>query len=244
MFIKKLACIAAVSASAIAPLAYAGSAHAIATPVSSANLLINGSFEDTTLTGTNQAQLTSNWETYAKINGWSATPNARIEVQRGIAGSPYAGSNLVELDSHDYSKPLSSQDPLGLYQDVATVVGQTYTLSFAHSARPNTTAENNIFDVLVGDATNVGNIFQSTISDGAGKGETVWSIFTKTFTATSQLSRVQFNYKGTRNTTGSYIDDVKLVTVPEPSAMAGIVVVGLGLVNFKKRNAYKKSLAS
>ncbi|MEH1872649.1 PEP-CTERM sorting domain-containing protein [Nostoc sp.] len=219
----------------------ASAASIVASPV---NLLVNGSFEDTTLSGTSQAQLTSGWQTYSKINGWSATPNGQIEVQHGIAGTPYAGSNLAELDSHNYDpNKFSAQNPLGFYQDVTTVAGQNYTLSFAYSARPNTAAEQNIFDILVGDVSNPGNIFKQTISDGAGGSDTAWSIFTKTFKATSGLSRVQFNYNGPLDTYGAYIDDVKLVTaVPEPSAITGIVLAGLGLVTLKKRNASKKSL--
>ncbi|BDI19433.1 hypothetical protein ANSO36C_52350 [Nostoc cf. commune SO-36] len=225
------------------------SAVLASTPVTSVNLLVNGSFEDTTLAGTSQAQLTSGWATYSQINGWSATPNGKIEVQRGVAGTPYAGSNLIELDSHNYDKSkFSANNPLGLYQDVATVAGQSYTLSFAYSARPNIAAAENIFDILVGDIGNVGNIFKTTISDGAGGANTAWSIFTTTFTANNALSRIQFNYKGNLDTYGAYIDDVKLVTsataVPEPSTMAGMVVVGLGLVSLKKRNTSKKLLAS
>lgn len=226
------------------------SAVPISTPVSSVNLLTNGSFEDTTLAGTSQAQLTSGWGTYSQINGWSATPNGKIEVQRGVAGTPYAGSNLIELDSDNYDKTkFSANNPLGLYQDVATVAGKAYTLSFAYSARPGIAAVENVFDVLVGDTSNVGNIFKTTISDGAGGANTAWSIFTTTFTANNALSRIQFNYKGSLDTFGAYIDDVKLVnasaaSVPEPSAMAGMFVVGLGLVSLKKRKAFKKSLAS
>ncbi|WP_242053374.1 PEP-CTERM sorting domain-containing protein [Nostoc parmelioides] len=260
MILKKLVCATAISVSAIAPFANTGSAHAIATPVSSMNLIVNGGFEDTTLTGTNQAQLTGNstWNIYDRINGWSATPNGKIEVQRGgIAGSPHKDisdpnnaydRNLVELDSHGYDKTkFSAENPLGIYQDVATVVGQTYTLSFDYSARPNTSAANNIFDVLVGDVANVGNVLRERISIGAGGQTTAWTTFTRTFIATSQLSRVQFNYTPNDlntglDTYGSYIDDVKLVTanvaeVPEPGAMAGIVIAGLGLVTFKKRSA-------
>ncbi|MHC5600038.1 MAG: DUF642 domain-containing protein [Nostoc sp.] len=219
-------------------------APASASPV---NLLVNGSFEDTTLSGTSQAQLTSDWQTYSSINGWTATPNGQIEVQRGIAGTPYAGFNLAELDSHNYDpSKFSAQNPLGFYQNVTTVAGQNYTLSFAYSPRPNTAAVENVFDILVGDVKNSSNIFKQTISDGAGGANTAWSIFTTTFKATSDLSRVQFNYNGPLNTYGAYIDDVKLVTasaaVPEPSAITGIVLAGLGLVTLKKRNASKKSL--
>ncbi|MEH2247476.1 DUF642 domain-containing protein [Nostoc sp.] len=203
------------------------------------NLLVNGSFEDPILAN-------GTWNTYSSITGWTATPNGKIEVQRNAAGSPYDGFNLVELDSDNYDpSKFNAQNPLGLYQDVATVAGQDYTLSFAHSARPGTTAAENVFNVLVNDASNVGNIFTESISDGAGGSNTAWSIFTKTFKATSALSRVQFNYTGPLNTYGSYIDDVKLATaVPEPTAITGIVLAGLGLVTLKKRNALKKSVVA
>ncbi|MEH2412475.1 PEP-CTERM sorting domain-containing protein [Nostoc sp.] len=203
------------------------------------NLLANGSFEDTILSN-------NSWATYSSINGWTATPNGQIEVQRNVAGAPYDGFNLVELDSHNYdAKKFDAQNPLGFYQDVTTVAGQDYTLSFAYSARPNTAAGENVFNILVGDPSNVGNILTQNISDGAGGSNTVWSIFTTTFKANSALSRVQFNYTGPLDTYGSYIDDVKLVTaVPEPTAITGIVLAGLGLITLKKRNASKKSLVA
>ncbi|MEH2008833.1 DUF642 domain-containing protein [Nostoc sp.] len=205
----------------------------------SPNLLVNGSFEDTTLSN-------NSWATYSTINGWTATPNGQIEVQRSVAGTPYDGLNLVELDSHNYdASKFNAQNPLGLYQDVATVAGQNYTLSFAYSPRPNTAAVENVFNILVGDASNSGSILTQSISDGAGGSNTVWSIFTTTFKATSALSRVQFNYTGPLDTYGAYIDDVKLVTaVPEPTAITGIVLAGLGLVTLKKRNTSKKSLVA
>lgn len=224
-----------ISAAFIA-LSCVGISPASASPT---NLLVNGSFEDTILSN-------NTWNTYSSINGWTATPNGQIEVQRNVAGSPYDGFNLVELDSHNYDpSKFNAQNPLGLYQDVTTVAGQDYTLSFAHSARPNTAAGENIFNILVGDVGNVGNILTQNISDGAGGSNTAWSIFTTTFKATSSLSRVQFNYGGPLNTYGSYIDDVKLATaVPEPTAITGIVLAGLGLVTLKKRNASKKSVVA
>jgi hypothetical protein len=212
-------------------------APASATPVSPVNLLVNGSFEDTILAP-------NSWGTYSQINGWSATPNGQIEVQSGAAGTPYAGSNLVELDSDNYNPSnFSATNPLGLYQDVATVAGQAYTLSFAYSARPGTAANENVFSALVGDSTNTGNILNQVIYDGAGGANTAWSIFTTTFTANSALSRIQFNYGGPLDTVGAYIDDVKLVkSVPEPDAIVGIALVGLGLVTLKKRNTFKKDI--
>jgi len=197
-----------------------------ATPASAFNIVTNGGFEATQPGDLNRGS----WGIYDAIQGWKATPGGKIEVQRNAAGKAYEGSNLVELDSHDYDV---KAPVLGLFQDLVTTPGQLYTLSFAYSARPNTAANDNGFSVLFGDK------FKQTIQDGAGGRQTNWNIFTVDVLATSALTRLQFNYEGPRNTLGAYIDDVKVNTAatPEPTTMAGIALAGLGLAARKKLQA-------
>lgn len=193
------------------------------------NLILNGSFEE----GTKIKD--GGWGTYDSITGWKATTGGKIEVQRGAAGKAYDGKNLVELDSHNYVKGM---DTLGIFQDLATTIGKTYSFSFAYSARPNVKAGDNILQV------SAGNVFSQIIEAGKGGRETDWKIFSTKFVANSAMTRIQFNDKGIRDTTlGAYIDDVKVSMlpdvksqpVPEPAAMLGLSIAGASFLARKKK---------
>lgn len=195
-------------------------------PAAAANMVVNGSFEDTLLTGgTNIAN--GGWGTYNQILGWKATDGGEIEIQRGAAGAAQDGNQLTELDSHNYT----SQDTIGIFQDIATEIGSKYRLSFFYSPRPDTAATENNFNVLFG------NVLNQTISGGAGGSQTNWLKYTVDIVATSNLSRLQFNYdvkNDLKNTYGSYIDNVSLETVPEPGTLLGIALVGLAVASKRK----------
>lgn len=207
-------------------------ATAIATgaaPASAFNLVTNGSFENSPTLND------GGWGTYDSIQGWTATAGGKIEVQRGAAGKAYDGKQLVELDSHNYDK---NAPVLGLFQDIATKAGQMYTLSFAYSARPGVAAPENVFSVLFGDT------FKQQIQAGAGGSQTNWNIFKVDVLATSDVTRLQFNYDGAnRDTLGAYIDDVQVSAsaVPEPTTMAGMALAGLGLAARKKLKARRQN---
>ena len=203
-----------------------------AQPVQAANLIQNGSFEVTPGT-----PLNGNWRTFSTIEGWSATNGGKIEVQAGVAGKAYDGKNLVELDSHYYD---AKAPELGLFQDIATKAGQLYNLSFAYSARPGIASNwkggqnQNAFKVLFGSG------FSQVFDAGNGGAQTNWidsgSLLVK---AVSDLTRLQFNYLGTRDTYGAYIDNVSLTavaTTPEPVSLLGLLAVGAGVgIGVRKR---------
>ncbi len=203
--------------STIATLAMVGLSHA---PALADNLVTNGGFEAPVVMNHGK------WGIFDQISGWKATTGGKIELQRNAAGAAYEGSTLLELDSHYYDK---KAPVLGLFQDIATKAGQQYSLSFAYSARPGVTGVGqNSFSVLFGDQ------FKESIDAGKGTSQTNWNIFKTTLTASSALTRLQFNYDGFRDTLGAYIDDVKLEaiptvtkSVPEPATLLGLVGVGL-----------------
>lgn len=198
-------------------------------PAAAFNIVTNGSFEDSPRLND------GSWGTYSAITGWQATQGGKIEVQRGAAGQAYDGKQLVELDSHHYDK---NAPVLGLFQDIVTKAGQMYTLSFAYSARPGVAAPENVFSVLFGDN------FKQTINAGAGGHSTNWNIFKVDVLATSDVTRLQFNYDGAnRDTLGAYIDDVEVSAsaVPEPTTMAGLALAGLGVAARKKFKAGRQA---
>jgi hypothetical protein len=202
--------------STIATLAMVGLSHA---PAFADNLVTNGGFETSTVGN-------GSYGLFDQISGWKATEGGKIEIQRNVAGAAYEGSSLMELDSGSYNK---NAPVIGLFQDIATKVGQQYSLSFAYSARPGVVgAGQNSFSVLFGDQ------FKESLDAGKGAAQTNWNIFKTTLTASSALTRLQFNYDGIRDTLGAYIDDVKLEaiptvtkSVPEPATLLGLVGVGL-----------------
>ena len=87
----------------------------VTVPPVGTNLLVNGSFEATTIpTGSSN---------YASVPGWTALTGGRIELwkaHRKVTASN--GANLAELD---FDTALD-----GFYQDVQTVAGQSHSLTF------------------------------------------------------------------------------------------------------------------
>jgi hypothetical protein len=101
------------------------------------NLLVNGSFETASLS----AYDTGRWGAFSSIQGWTALSGSKIELWNGLEGVQATdGGNFGELDY------LGAQD--GFYQDVKTVAGQKYDLSFDARSRPGFDASTCSMQVL------------------------------------------------------------------------------------------------
>ena len=162
-----------------------------------ANLVVNGSFEaDAIAAGT--------YAIFPTITGWTGTPD--IELQNRVAGSPFAGNQLVELDTTRNS---------GMYQDIATTPGATYAIHFQYSPRAGIAASSNGIEVLWNGVT------LATIAlSGLGNGDTVWSGYDFSGFASGALSRIEFRATGTSDSLGGYLDNVSVAAVPEPMTVA------------------------
>ncbi|MDF0578230.1 Ig-like domain-containing protein [Bradyrhizobium yuanmingense] len=91
-------------------------------PANGKNLLVNGSFEAT-------AVADGRWGAYKSVSGWTAISGGTIELWNNHSGVKASdGANFGELDY------LGARD--GFYQDVKTVAGQVYQLSFDARTRP------------------------------------------------------------------------------------------------------------
>jgi hypothetical protein len=183
-----------------------------------ANLLVNGGFEDQT--GTAQG-VNTGWSYYlaADVPGWDGS---NIELWTGLTPSAYEGSYHAELNAHPQTSGAWS-----IYQTFTTIVGQTYDVFFAYSARNGgSSASDEEFTVAFNGTT-------FTLNDHVVGS---WRTFSQSFIATGLTTTLTFtSVVPLDGTEGNFIDDVR-VNVPEPSAVAllGLGLLGLGVA--RKRN--------
>lgn len=140
--------------------------------------------------------------------------SANLELHRGVSGwLPYEGEQYTELDS-DFDGPDGSinNEPASvrIYQDIPTVPGRSYWLSFAFSPRPNTDGTQNILNVSWDGTTVV-----ILTADGSGKTNTDWTVYTYVVTATSETTRVAFADDGIPNSMGTFLDAVSVKSICE-----------------------------
>jgi hypothetical protein len=154
------------------------------------NLLVNGSFEATSL-ASNQ------WRTFDSIAGWTAISGGTIELWNNINGVKATnGSNYGELDF------LGARD--GFYQTVGTESGRTYALSFDARLRPNTSAATSTIEVLWNDKV------VASVPPGAD-----WKAYNFTVTGTGGNDRLTFREAQNEggDGLGALYDNVSLVAV-------------------------------
>lgn len=197
---------------------------------SAADLVRNGGFDEFDLTEGKRGNRT-NWNffdgQYLDANqaelGWQVTDGSTLEVRRnGVAGNSHNGSShFAELDAHAYS--VNATEKIGIFQDIATQIGKVYRLSFSYAARPDVNGNRNQFEGLFGD------VFAQQFDGGDGKttGGREWKTFSTEVVADSDLTRLQFNYLGRRDTLGAHIDSVSVEKVPEPASLMGLALLGI-----------------
>lgn len=107
-------------------------------PTSGTNLLVNGSFEASTVKN-------SWFAGFSAIPGWTAVSGGTIELWNNLNGVKATdGNNFGELDY------LGAND--GLFQNVKTVQGQSYDLSIDARSRPGFTSATCAMDILWNDS--------------------------------------------------------------------------------------------
>jgi cysteine-rich repeat protein len=188
-------------------------------------LVLNGDFESPVVVASqkwdifNTSQLSSwivEWATNEpSYQGTPRPVNAYLELQRGVNGwLPQGDEQHAELDS-DWDGPSGSlnNEPAStrIYQDISTVPGQNYNISFYFSPRPGTdNTENKLEFSWNGD-------IKDTLT-GTGGSNTIWNQHTYEFTATGSTTRLQFTDKGIPNSLGTFLDtvSVRCKAGPEP----------------------------
>jgi hypothetical protein len=120
------------------------------------------------------------------------------------------GNQWTELDS-DWEGPSGSSFGdnvpalVRIYQNLPTVVGNKYKLSYWYSPRPNRPAGDNQMGVEVND------VQQAVHAPGAGGATTSWTQGTVEFVASTNPTKIAFVGKGTDNTYGMFLDKVELI---------------------------------
>ncbi len=204
-----------------------------------AGIVTNGSFESDTITNG------TGWQLFPSLTGWtvdtvlSAPGVTSTELQNGVAGTAFSGSQFVELDSTGSSF---------IYQDLTTTPGQQYFLTWAFSPRPQYSncvgtpqpancqpsggqsitedGTENHLRVLAGVPGSLAVVYDGSAS-GIGLFNASWIVNTVNFTATNTTTRVEFGDAGTSDGYGSFLDGVNadIVSAPEPGT---VFMIGAG----------------
>ena len=187
------------------------------------NLVKNGSFENPVIN--------NSWDIFSSIPNWSidwlAGPNSFedatrpstpfFEIQKNVDGwLPAEGIQYAELDtdwggpSNDslYGEPAS----VTIWQNIETVSGVTYKLSFDFSARPSTPSSDNMLEVK----WNNSSVGSTMTASGESISNTNWDTHTFEILADSNNTELRFTDLGTPNSLGTFIDNVSVTcVVPE-----------------------------
>ncbi len=178
--------------------------------------IINGSFENPVIpVGT--------YENYGggstDIIGWTVVGlmNSLVEstvVDRGITFNAYSGSQWLDLTG-----PGPNLAGNGISQDITTITGQAYQLSFYVGSATDIAAYNlsaayfaSTIDLSVNGGSRI-----SFINTTAPANSMDWRLFTSTFTATGTNTNITFFHGGSSGNHLAGLDDVSITAVPEPS---------------------------
>lgn len=165
---------------------------------SKVDLLANGSFEHEVVTDPLR------WEIFTSVLGWDVSSVSNglaigLEHQRNWSNNvAAAGSQYAELDGNESTL---------IKQTVPTIVGETYTLSWAFAPRQLTAADQNELIVLVNGgvvATNGPKAAMGTLAQSS------WATSSYAFIATASSTEVSFKNGGPSDSFGTFLDDVQL----------------------------------
>lgn len=187
-----------------------------ATSLANANLVHNGSFEDT-------LQANGSWAVYNSINGWDTASGPGIEIRNNVAGTASNGVNFVELDSHNGSDTNSA-----MAQSITSSAGSLYELMFDYSPRIYQPANTNGISVFWND------VLLENIT-GVGGSSNYWLTYNYFVIGTGN-DVLKFLATGIDDSLGGNIDNVQLNAVPVPAAI-WLFATAIGLFGLSRRNS-------
>jgi hypothetical protein len=178
-------------------------------PPTGQNLLVNGSFEATSLAA-------GRWGGFSSVPGWTAISGGTIELWNNLNNVKATnGSNFGELDY------LGARD--GLYQTVKTTAGQSYDLSFDARSRADSGLTTNAIEVLWNDKV------VATVPPGSSS----WKTHHFSVTGTGGEDRLTFREAAGQSADGhgALYDNVSLVSKPSAVQQSAISQQPMNLVN-------------
>ncbi len=208
-----------------------GNAHA-------ANLLTNGSFEDTT-NFVDQGNDTMDLNVGStSMPGWTVSGSHYVSWigptnPFNLTASPSGGSYFLDLTGYINGAPFS-----GVTQTIATTPGASYLLTFDLGSSPQWGLQ----DGLTATAGSASAVFTSTNS---GSQTNLWQPESLAFTASGAATTISL----VGNSGGNYIglDNVSVVQtvagVPEP-AMWAMMLIGFGSVGAAMRTHRRQGLVA
>lgn len=195
----------------------AGAAFAMLSPIAmAAPLITNGGFESSSFNGT----FTTFSAGSSALTGWTID-----------AGSVDLINTYWAPASGNYSLDLSGNNDGVISQSFATVVGQTYTVSFDMAGNPDD--GDKIKTVQVGLSQQPLYTFDTT---GQTRSNMGWINQSFTFTAVATSSTLHFA-SVQDSAYGVALDNISVTAVPEPETYA-MLLAGLGLLGtFARRRS-------
>ena len=197
-----------------------------------ANLLTNGSFEDTT-NFVDQGNDTMSLDVGSTaMPGWTVSGSHYLAWigptnPFGLTASPNGGSYFLDLTGYIAGAPYS-----GVSQTIPTQAGATYLLTFDLGSSPQWGLQDGV-EVSAGSAT------ASFTTTNDGTQTNLWEPETLSFTGTGAMTTISLIGNSGDNYIG--LDNVSVVqtSVPEPATWA-MMLIGFGGLGVAIRSARRK----
>ena len=178
-----------------------------------ANLLVNGSFEDTAVANNTYQNVVAG---SSFITGWSVTGTSVDVIAGPTTWIPQAGNQSIDL--------AGTPGPGAVSQIFATSVGQEYEVVF-YLGSNHQGSGNKTVDVTIDGVT-------ENLIGGLTNGS--WVQFVRNFTATNTSTEIKFESTNSGNFGGA-VDNVSVEAVPEPMTMIGLATAALLAANRKRK---------
>lgn len=208
--------------------ALAAAAITLVPTAASAQIVTNGGFETPTV-----SPPCCNTVPPDSLDGWTATPNVNV-----VLGTFSSTNGNLAFEGNQYLDLVGQGGTGSIYQDLTTVVGQAYTLTFAYSHNLFTPSSATSASASVA----AGTLFDIVAHNTGDTSNLDWHIYTNTFTATDTTTRLTFtNLTGGVNE-GVFLDAVSVAAVPEPATWA-MMLLGFGGIGLAMRRRRRPALA-
>ena len=204
----------------------AAAAVLVPATASAANSIVNGGFEAPVVTG---ACCTTSPPD--PLPGWVATPNVNV-----VLGTFSSTNGNLAFEGNQYLDLVGQGGTGSLSQSFATILGESYTVSFAYS--------HNLFSgTPSASASFLVDGLGGTLTHSTGSNANLdWQTYLGSFIATGSSATLNFtNLTGGTNE-GILLDAVAVTAAPEPATWA-MMMIGFGAIGFGMRSTRRRNMA-